>query len=58
MTIMKDIKQGESWMVRNEAFIWQSFLMPEMSGKFKSNLNQTNNLIYIMIFSPGGGYKK
>ena len=24
MTIMKDIKQGESWKVGNEAFIWWS----------------------------------
>ena len=37
MTIMKDLKQGESWKVGNEDFIWWSLLMPEMSGKCKSN---------------------
>ena len=36
MTIMKDIKQVESWKVWNEAFIWWSLWMPEMSGKCKS----------------------
>ena len=32
--------------------------MPEMSRKCKSNPTKTNNLIYIMIFFPGGGGKK
>ena len=41
MTIMKDIKQGESWKVGNEAFIWWSLWMPEMSGKCKSNPTKT-----------------
>ena len=32
--------------------------MPEMSGKGKSNPTKTNSLIYIIIFSRGGGVKK
>ena len=48
MTIMKDVKQGESWKVGNEAFIWSSLLMSEMIEKFKSNSTKTFNLIYIM----------
>ena len=52
---------GESWKVGNEAFIWWSLLMPEMSGKCKSNEanpTKSNHLIYIMIFFEGGGGKK
>ena len=48
MTIMKDIKQGVSWKVGSETLIWSSLLMPEMSGKFKSNPTKINNLIYIL----------
>ena len=60
MTIQKDIKQVERWKVGNEAFIWKSLLMPEMSGKFKSNPTITFNLIYIMggVYFSGGGVKK
>jgi len=42
MTVMKDIKLGK------EAFIWKSFLIPEMSGIFNSNPTKTNKLIYII----------
>ena len=49
-----DVKQGESWKVGNEAFIWYSLFMPKMSGKLKSNPTKTNNLIYIMINLQGG----
>ena len=34
----------------NEAFFCGEFVMPEMSGKCKSNPTKTNNLIYPMIF--------
>ena len=45
------------WKVWNEAFIWWSLWMPEMSGKCKSNPTKTSILIYIMIFFWGGGKK-
>ena len=51
MTIMKDIKQGESLKVGNEMpFLYDGVYLPEMSGKCKSNQTKTNNLMYIMIF--------
>ena len=56
MTIMKDIKQGVSWKVGNETLIWSSLLMPEMSGKFKTNPTKINKLIFIMMGSPHPNY--
>ena len=48
MTIIKDIKQCES-QVENEVFFLEFvFVMPEMSGTFMSNPNETFKLIYIM----------
>ena len=59
MTIMKDIKQGESLKVGNEMpFLYDGVYLPEMSGKCKSNQTKTNNLMYIMIFFLGGGVVK
>ena len=45
MTIMKNIKQSESW--KKPLLRW-SLEMPEMSGKCKSNPTKTYNLIYIL----------
>ena len=51
MTIMKDVKQGESWKVGNEAFIWSSLLMSEKSGKIISNPTKP-----IIWYTSCGGY--
>ena len=48
MTIMKNIKQSESWKLGNEAITRWNLEMPEISGKCISNPTKTNNLIYIL----------
>ena len=48
MTIMKNIKQSESWKLGNEAITRWNLEMPEIFHKCKSNPTKTNNLIFIL----------